>query len=87
MASNNTISWSATYEILTYFRRELGQSDLHRKFMSARLDDLCPYFCLNPMTVHRKTYFSMFLQYLSDRENNIWHVKFWRFTQELVVFP
>ena len=24
MASSRTISWSATYEILTYFRRELG---------------------------------------------------------------
>ena len=35
-------------------------SDLYRRFMSARLDDLCPYFCLNPMVVHRKTYVLMF---------------------------
>ena len=40
--------------------------DLHRRFMfmSARLDDLCPYFCLNPMVVHRKTCVLMYLQYL-----------------------
>ena len=57
MASNNTISWSVTYEILTYFRRELGSAS---QTMSVRLDDLCPYFCLNPMVVHRKAYFSMF---------------------------
>ena len=42
MASNNTISWSATYEILTYFRRKLGSaSQIHvstpRWFMSVFL--------------------------------------------------
>ena len=65
MASNNTISLSATYEILTYFRRELVNSDLHGRFMSARLDDLCSYFGLNPMVVHYKTYVLMFLKYLN----------------------
>ena len=42
-------------------------SDLYRRFMSACLDDLCPYSCLNPMLVHRKTYVLMFCKkkYLS----------------------
>ena len=35
--------------------------NLHRRLVSARLDVLCPYFCLNPMVVHRKTYILMFL--------------------------
>ena len=35
--------------------------NLHRRRVSARLDVLCPYFCLNPMVVHRKTYILMFL--------------------------
>ena len=45
------------HEILTYFRRELRSAS---QTMSARLDDLCLHFCLNPMVVHRKAYFSMF---------------------------
>ena len=56
MVSNNTISWSATYEIPI----STVNSNLYRRFMSAPLDDLCPYFCLNPMVVHRKTCILMF---------------------------
>ena len=35
--------------------------NLHRKFMSARLDVSCPHFYSNPMVVHRKTYILLWL--------------------------
>ena len=34
---------------------------LNRRFMSARLDVLCPHSCLSLMVVHRKTYTLIFL--------------------------
>ena len=36
--------------------------NLHRRFMSAHLDVLCPNCGLYPMVVHRKTYILMFLR-------------------------
>ena len=63
IASNNTISWSVTNEILTYFRRELEFASQIHVSWSACLDDYCPYLCLNPclneMVVHRTTYVLM----------------------------
>ena len=63
MASNNTISWSTTYDsILPISAVNTDLPCLHRRFimfMSARLDDLCPYFCLNLMVAHHKTYLLM----------------------------
>ena len=58
MASNNTISWSATYDsTVQYQNTDLFPpwTRLRIADSSALLDELCPYFCLNPMMVHRKT--------------------------------
>ena len=65
MASNNTISWSGTYDSTVQYQN----TDLFPLWTllciadsSALLDELCPYFCLNPMVVHRKTCILMYLQ-------------------------
>ena len=71
MASNNTISWSATYDSTVQYQNTAQNTDLFPPWTrlciadsSARLDELCPYFCLNPMVVHRKTSVLMYLKYV-----------------------
>ena len=64
MASNNTISWYATYDsTVQYQNTDLFPpwTRLRIADSSALLDELCPYFCLNPMMVHRKTCVLMYL--------------------------
>ena len=67
MASNNTISWSATYDSTAqYWPISTVNMDLHRRFISTPRWSICPYFCFNPMVVHRKTCVLMYLQYYYD---------------------
>ena len=85
IASNNTISWSATNEILTYFRCKLGSASYIyvstlRWFMSILLlksDGATP----------QNIFFNVFviLKWSIHCENNIWHVKSWCFTLDVVV--
>ena len=60
MASDNN-THVATYEILNYFRLEIGLSlqGSNRIFMSAYIDVLYAYLCLNPIVVYHKTYILM----------------------------
>ena len=84
MASNKTISWSVTYEILTYFRHELGSASqiyvsTPRWFMSVFLlksNDGTP----------QSIFFNVFiiLKCSINRQNNPWHVKSWRITVEVL---
>ena len=64
MVSNNTISWSATYNSTVQYQN----TDLFPPWTrlciadsSAFLDEQCPYFCLNPTVVHPKTCVLMYL--------------------------
>ena len=57
---------------LTYFAVNL---DLNRRFMSARLDVICPYLCSNQKMVHSKTNILIFMivMFSIHCENNIWN--------------
>ena len=83
MASNNTISWSATYDsILTYFRREHGlASQIHHVHVSTSR------WSMSISGTQQNIRFNVLVLPVCSiyGENNIWHVKFWRFTLEVEV--
>ena len=47
---------------------------IHRRCISACLDVLCPYFCLNPIMIHRKTYILLFFNSYVFRLLWKWHL-------------
>ena len=61
MAPNDITTQSVINKLLNYFCHEIG---VVSQIMSAILDVLCTYFCLNPMVIHCKTYILMFLREL-----------------------
>ena len=82
MASNNTISWSATYDSTAqYWRISAVNTDLHRRFMfmSARLDDI--FLLKSDGGTSQNMRFNVFVILVCSiyDENNLWHVKSWRF--------
>ena len=83
MASNNTISWSSTYEILTYFRRELGfASYIH---VSTPRWSMSIFLFKSDGGTPQNIRFNVFviLKCSIHGESNTWHVKSWRFTREV----
>ena len=58
MVSKNIDTQTTINKILTYFRRDLGVAS---QINASTPRCLCPYFCLNSMVIHRKTYILMFL--------------------------
>ena len=87
MASNNTISWSTTYDsILTYFRREHGfamfASQIHPVHVSMPQWSMSIFLLKSDGGTPQNIRFNVFVILICSiyGENNIWHVKFWCFT-------
>ena len=89
MASNNTISWSATDDsILTYFRREYGfASQIHQVHVSTPRWSMSIFLLKSHGGTPQNIHFNVFviLVCFIYGENNIWHVQSWRFTPAVEV--
>ena len=55
ITSIHNLRWTKYWPIVAM------KSELYHRFMSARLDVLCSYFCLDRMVINLNTYISMFL--------------------------
>ena len=89
IASNNTISWSATDDsILTYFRREHRfVSQIHHVHVSTPRWSMFIFLLKCHGGTPQNICFNVFviLVCFIYGENNIWHVQSWRFTPAVEV--
>ena len=85
MASNNTISWSATYDsTVQYQNTDLFPpwTALHRRFISTPRWAMSIFLLKSDGGTPQNMRFNVFVIRVCSiyGENNIWHAKSWRFT-------
>ena len=83
MASNNTISWSATYDsTVQYWPISALNTALHRRFISTPRWAMSIFLLKSDGGTPQNMRFNVFVIRVCSiyGENNIWHARSWRFT-------
>ena len=82
IASNNTNSWSATYDSTEYWPISPVNTALHRKFISKPRWAMSIFLLKSDGGKPQNMRFNVFVICVCSiyGENNIWHAKSWRFT-------